>query len=348
MATVVPEHDEGLMPITLGHPLRCPSADWRKYGIKWDSKADFLYLVGSGRDCYRAEWKSGDPGQVDVVKKASELAFKGADNNQMLRDATGNVVARYLNMKEPGKYLVVEIGAGAGQSFKTFFDSLPGNFRGDIHALLLDPSQASLEKAAETVKNLGVSYEIANDTQDNLPKYLKGRKADVIFQVAAIHHDPRIPFEKFSECTAPGGLFASGDWHPQTWQEPGWVYKMLQTFDWPKKEEGLANYKKAYGVKDTPLPEDPKDRKAITDIWKFWKGYFDGLVELGDPGKNAIWPHEGHQDFRRYIKNMQDVGYSTDNPMLKEIALETGVGNPYLHYPDSSIIVNVAGIKPRI
>jgi len=349
MATHVPAHDEELMPITLGHPLRCPSDDWHKYGMKWDTEAEFLYLLGRGRDCYRDEWEKGDEGQIDVVKKASERAFEGKDNNQLLRDVTGKVVATYLSMQTPAHYFVVEMGAGTGLSFETFYRSLPDDFKGSIHALLLDPSVNSLKAAEEKMKDFGVTYELAVDTQDNLPKHMEGRKANVIFQVGSIHHDPRIPFDKFSECAAATALFASGDWHPQTWQEPYYVYKMLETFDWPKKEEGLAHYKKTYGVKETPFPQDPKDAKAIQDIYRFWQEYFKGLLEYGDPGKNSIWPHESHQDHRRYITSLENVGFSVNDPYLNDVMQEAGVGNPHFFYPDSSIIVNVAGIKdPQI
>lgn len=345
MTVQVPEHDESLMPITLGHPLRCPSDDWKKYGIRWDSEAEFFYLLGRGRDCYMDEWKKGDAGQIDVVMRASERAFGGNDNNQLLRDATGKVVATYLSMQTPAHHFIVEIGAGSGLSFETFYRSLPEDFKGSIHALLLDPSENSLRTAEERMKGFDVTYELAVDTQDNLPKYMKGRKAKVIFQVGSIHHDPRIPFDKFSECAADTALFASGDWHPQTWQEPHYVYKMLESFDWPRKEEGLANYKNTYGVKETPFPQDPKDAKAIQDIYRFWQEYYSGLQDYGDPGKNTIWPHESHQDYRRYSKNLQRYGFSLNDPHLNEVLQEAGIGNPHFFYPDSSIIVNIAGIK---
>lgn len=344
MTIYVPCHNEKLMPITLGHPLRTPSEDWHKYGISWDTPEEFENLVQAGRNWYRREWQKGDKGQVEIVAKASKRAFD-KDHNQMLRDATGKIAAAYLSMQEPGKYIVVDIGAGSGLSFETFIKSLPVDFRGEIYGILLDPARDALETAKEKAKKMGVGHEIIVDTQENLQKYLDGRKANVIMQTASIHHDPKIPFDVFYESTENNGLIVSGDWHPQTWQEPFYVLKMLETFDWPKKEEGLENFRKTYNIKETEFPEDPKDRKAIFNIWNFWSKYYDLLKEHGDPGKNSIWPLESHQDFRRYIRDMKKIGYSLDDAQLDEVLVEADFGNPHQFYPDSSIIMEISGIK---
>ncbi|MEM7821836.1 MAG: hypothetical protein QXX38_03450 [Candidatus Aenigmatarchaeota archaeon] len=344
MTIYVPFHDEKLMPMPWGHPLRTPSKDWRKYRIRWDTEEEFEDLVTLGRRWYRREWEKGDANQIKIVAEASKRAFK-VDNNQLLREATGKIVATYLSMQEPQEFIVIDIGAGSGLSFQAFFNNLPMDFKGEVYTILLDPASQALQEAEERVKKLGVKYEIVVDTQDNLAKHMKGRKANVIMQVASSHHDPKIPFEIFYESTQEGGLFVSGDWHPQTWQEPWYVYKMLERFDWPKKEEGLENFKKTYCIKEVPFPQDPRDRKAIFDIFDFWLMYYNLLKEYGDPGKNSIWPLEAHQDFRRYMNSLESAGYSLIDGFLEELLQEAGYKNPHYFYPDSSIIMEISAIK---
>lgn len=357
MTIKVPMHDESLMPITLGSPLRCPSEDWHKYGIEWDTESEYQTLINAGRYQYKLEYGAGNPDQHDIIGEASKRAFGGKNNNQILREATGEMAAKRLVTKGPGKYLVVDIGAGAGDSAKEFIERLPRDFKGEIEMVLLDLAPEPLERAKKLVSGYGIKCETANVTQDQVARYLKERKADVLINVGSIHHDPDIPFQEFYDSLKDGGMFISGDWHPQTWQEPFAVYEMLKQMEWPKKDEGLENYYRTYifpNFNDFESFEkmsckDPKDMKAIKDIWKFWKEYQGMLAEKGNFGNNSIWPHESHQDARRYIKKMGNAGFITkngDDGELRELRQESGMIEPiHLFYKDSSIIAETSGIK---
>ncbi len=356
MAIVIPCHDENVMPLTLGHPLRTPSEDWPKYGIKWATSEEFNRLLDMGRNEYRREWAQGDKGQHEVVAEASRKAFGGENNNQLLRDVVGRVAAKHLEVKSSERKLfyVLDIGAGAGDSFITFLKNLPNDFRGGIHAVLLDPSEKSLRTAEESIKKYGIDgYTIILGTMDEIPKYIKkklnGRKMDVMLNVASIHHDPDLPnlWKIFYFWTKEGGIFASGDWHPQAWQNPAYVLKMLET-NWPEHEEAIKNFKETYHVKTSKLPEDPMDKKACLDIFKFWKAYHEGLLERGgDDGSNSIWPLESHQDYTRYLRDMEKAGYIIEKEgYLGELLHEARVDNPHQFYPDSTIIMGTFGYKP--
>ncbi|MBN2042974.1 MAG: class I SAM-dependent methyltransferase [Candidatus Aenigmarchaeota archaeon] len=349
MTIKVPMHDEVLMPINLGSPLRCPSEDWDKYGISWDTGSEYITLINAGRFQYQLEYGSGDPSQHAIIGKASKRAFGGNDNNQILREATGKMVAAYLDRKKPGKYIVVDIGSGSGLSAEQMIKSLPKDFKGEVEIVLLDVALGPLEEAKKLVEGYGLRCETANLTQDQIQNYMKERQADVLMQVGSIHHDPAIPFDTFYKVLKDGGILVSGDWHPQTWQEPSYVLHMLEGMEWPRKEEGLDNYRKTYGVEDKSLPDDPKDRKAITDIWEFWRQYQGMLAEQGNFGNNSIWPHESHQDSRRYVDKMNRAGFITQNSddgELAEIRQESGMVEPiHLFYYDSSIIAETSGIK---
>ncbi|MEM5871550.1 MAG: class I SAM-dependent methyltransferase [Candidatus Aenigmatarchaeota archaeon] len=350
---ILPTHDEKIMPITLGSPLRVPSEDWENWGIKWDRKDEFNWLVEKGREEYEKEWARGDPSQIEIVAEASRKAFGGKDNNQLLREKIGEVVAKHLEMKSyDGKrvFYVLDIGAGAGDSFEAFLKKLPKDFKGEIHAVLLDPAEKPLQKAAERVGTYGLKYTLLKGRQDQIPELfaicLGDKKMSAVMQVGAIHHDPQIPFEYFFDITEDGGIFASGDWHPQVWQHPAYVLAMLET-NWPEYKEAINHFKKVYGVKESKLPEDPADRKACEDIFRFWKAYYSGLKERGkDYGSNSIWPLEAHQDYRRYLRKIKKAEFSTKiNGYLKELLQETNTGNPHQFYPNSTIIMGTFGYK---
>jgi len=355
VTVIIPSHDEKVMPITLGHVLRTPCEDWPKYGIKWHNPEEFNRLVEWGRGEYTREWAQGDESQHEIVAEASRKAFGGKNNNQILREKTGKFVAKHLEMQSyNGKriFYVLDVGAGAGDSFIALLGNLPKDFKGEIRAVLLDPAAKPLRAAGKEVKDCGIEYvKTIKGRQDQIPelvpKYVgKTRKMDVVMQVGSIHHDCNIPFQYFYDITEEDGIFASGDWHPQTWQDPAYVLKMLET-NWPEYEEAIENFKKSYGVEKSKLPEDKKDAKACTDIFKFWKAYHEGLRERGgDDGSNSIWPLESHQDFRRYLKKMKDVGYSIKKEgYLKELLEESGSENPNQFYPDSTIIMGNYGHK---
>ncbi len=357
MTMAIPYHNESIMPITLGHPLRTPSEDWRKWGIKWDGPEELKRLVKWGRNEYRKEWAQGDKGQHEIVAEASRKAFGGKNNNQLLRDVVGKIAATHLEIKSsdnPKLFYVLDIGAGAGDSFMAFLEKLPRDFRGGIHAVLLDPSEKSLITAEEKIKKCGIDgYTIILGTMDKLPQYmeekLNGRKMDVMLNVASIHHDPDLSnlWKIFYRWMEEEGIFASGDWHPQTWQKPEHVLAMLE-INWPEHEKAIENFKKTYGVKASKLPKDLKDRKACLDIFKFWKAYHEGLLERGgDDGSNSIWPLESHQDYRRYLRDMERAGYVIKKEgYLRELLREAGIDNPHQFYPDSTIIMGTFGYKP--
>jgi hypothetical protein len=352
MTIILPSHDESIMPIKLGHVLRVPNEDWPSYGIRWNNPADFQRLVEWGRGEYMREWAQGDPSQVEIVAEASKRAFGGNDNNQLLRERTGEVVAKHLEMQAQSDkrvFYVLDVGAGSGDSFTTFLDKVSKDFKGEITAVLLDPAAKPLGKAAEKVAGRGVKYVTLDGRQDQIPelfaKHLGGKKMSAVLQVGSIHHDCKIPFQYFFDVLEDDGIFASGDWHPQTWQNPAYVLKMLET-NWPEHEQAIAHFKKVYGVKNSSLPRNAKDRQACNDIFRFWKAYQDGLLDKGrDYGSNSIWPFESHQDFRRYIKKMKAAGFLTDGDVgyLGELLKETGTANPQSFYKDSTVIMGTYG-----
>jgi hypothetical protein len=347
----LPSHDESIMPIKLGHVLRTPCEDWTNYGVRWDTPAEFKLLVELGRNEYMKEWSQGDASQVEIVAEASKKAFSGVDNNQILREKTGEVVAKYLEIQsQKGQrvFYVLDVGTGSGDSFITFLDKVPKDFKGEIHAVLLDPAAKPLDEAAKKVVGRGIRCISLNGSQDHTPEllaqYLGDKKMSAVMQVGSIHHDCDIPFQYFFDATENDGIFASGDWHPQAWQKPAYVLRMLET-NWPEHEKAIEHFKQIYGVKKSSLPRDAKDRKACQDIFRFWKAYQDGLLEKGrDYGSNNIWPLEAHQDFRRYLKKMEKVGFLIKTEgYLGELLQETRTQNPHGFYKDSTVIMGTYG-----
>ena len=45
MTIYVPQHDESVMPITLGSVLRCPAYSWTRWGVKWGSAQEYKELL---------------------------------------------------------------------------------------------------------------------------------------------------------------------------------------------------------------------------------------------------------------------------------------------------------------
>ncbi len=177
----LPSHDDSIMPIKLGHVLRTPCEDWPNYGIRWDTPAEFNLLTELGRNEYMKEWAQGDTSQVEIVAEASKKAFGGIDNNQILREKTGEVVAKHLEMQsQKGQriFYVLDVGTGSGDSFITFLDKVPKDFKGEIHAVLLDPAPKPLEIAAIRAGGRRIKYTTLGGRQDQIPELFATKDLD--------------------------------------------------------------------------------------------------------------------------------------------------------------------------
>ncbi|MBN2101671.1 MAG: class I SAM-dependent methyltransferase [Candidatus Aenigmarchaeota archaeon] len=339
MSITIPFHDESLMPMKMGSALRVPMQDWKNYGISWRRPIEQTALIEAGRSEYMNEYALGDASQHGIIGKASEMAFDGVNYNQKLREANAKIISTHLKMQPPSTFRILEIGSGAGDSALEVYNSLKSdpNFNGDVEFVLTDPASKTLEIAREKLQKAGAKVAgTVEMRQDEIPQKIVQPEFDTIMQVAAMHHDPDIPYQAFADALKKGGIFASADWHHGGWEHPGLVYEMLKTMDWPKKEQGLENWKKTYNLKgdNFELPNDPAEANAIRDIWKFWNAYLGLLKEQGhDYGTNSIWPLESHQTRKRYGEGFRKSGLVTTkmSGRIAELCQETGYNNPQSH-----------------
>jgi len=345
MSLYIPQHDESLMPMILCSPTRTPEYGFAKWGIKWDTSTERKYVLDIGEKEYAREWLYGTGKQKNIVSEASKRAGFG-DNAQIVRDYCAKVV-REIVKKEKNRLVILDHGAAPGVSTETIFNGLEENDKDRVHLILLDSSKDYKEEAEERMKRLGAKYQVIVDSDINILKYVVPETVDIFTGVASLHHHSHIPFELFYQVLKKGGYLVSSDWHNSMWEEPYRVYKMLERFDWPKKEKGLKHFLDVYPTARIPVadPANPLDKQANEDIINFWLGYYE-LLKEGDLGNNEIWPLEGHRPVERYKQQMQDAGFSLDSPdILELIESKTITDNPHQIKPDSRLLMLTIGQK---
>ncbi|KPJ73679.1 hypothetical protein AMJ48_00545 [Parcubacteria bacterium DG_74_1] len=336
-------HNEALMPIQMGSPVRTPDYARRAWGLPTSIKEEEVVKF------YSAEWEGGNEGQLAIVSKAAKKAGFG-DNPALLRQKTAEVVRSIVrDYPIKGELLILDVGAGPGLSALTIWKELPTDIRPKSRFLLLDPSRASLEAAEKVMKENRVNYEVICDVDIHVGRHLKEGIVDILVGVASVHHHSAIPFDLYYRILTPGGIAVFADWHNSIWEHPWRVYRFLEAFDWPVKEAGLREWLESYGGVCVIEPTDPADRQANEDITSFWLGYHQILKESEtDLGPNSIWPLEGHRPVVRYVEEMKEVGFSVGSPGIKRM-LEQGVitGNPHQLLPNSRLLMVTVGEKTK-
>src|SRR3989344_1566289 len=335
-------HDESLMPLTMGSPNRAPNYAIQNWGVPMIDERTVT-------DLYQAEWAQGTKGQLDSVSQAAERAGLG-NHPELLRQKTAQVVKEILkNYPFTDKLRILDVGIGPGLSSLATWLAIPKELRSKVEMVLLDPSAKSLDAAEQLMKEHEIDYRRIDGVDLDIPQYLFKESVDILTGVASIHHHSRIPFDIYNRVLKPGGFAVFADWHNSIWENPASVYLFLQSFDWPKKTEGLAHFLQVYPKAKEKLPElsDSAVRQANEDITKFWLAYAEILSQEGDLGQNAIWPLEGHRPVERYVESMEQVGFLMNTVEIRRI-IESGVvdSNPYQLLPDSSLLNVTIGQKP--
>lgn len=308
--TGIPEiqHNEALMPMTLGPACRVPDYAYPNWGLVYEGE-------GQANAAYQREWAAGNAGQLGLVSKATIEAGFG-DFPELLRRETAKTVAALLKDREDDQELrILDIGAGPGLSALAVYEALRPRLKSRTTMILVDPSKGSLETAAQLMRDRGIKFEILTGIDSDVLGSVEPGSVDILTGVASIHHHAKIPFKKYQEVLKAGGFAVFGDWHQSIWEHPGSVYEFLKRFSWPEREKGLRNFLEIYPeAKSVPLfPKSPEDRKAVEQITQFWlacKRIANGAnLEL-----NAIWPLEGHRPVGRYVEGMEEVGLKVGKP----------------------------------
>lgn len=330
---LITPHNEALMPLTMGSPYRVPHYAYEAFGLGAYINEDLA------TEAYRAEWAAETPGLVASVPDA--LLKAGLGNfNGLLQQKTGEVAAAALRAKPIQKsYRVIDIGAGTGDSALAVAKLLPAEIRRKTIFSLVDPSAKSLAEARTKMQDQGLNYEILEGTDLDVLGNMKPESADILTGVASIHHHAKIPFELYANVLRFGGLAVFADWHQPLWEHPGSVYRFLQRFDWPHKEEGLKNWLEAYpqAAKIPPLPNNPADLLAIEQISRFWPA-------LGRP--NTLFPLEGHRPVHRYVADIHHARLDLNSSSIRGL-ISAGVitSNPHQVLPNSSLLQVTMGEK---
>lgn len=336
MSEILTPHNEALMPITMGSPYRVPDYAYGKYSLGGYAN-ETLASLG-----YKQEWAGGTPEQLALVLQASNEA--GLTNaNCLLQQATAKILAGIIErdyfLKAP---VIADIGAGAGASALAIVEALPDDVRRKTTMILVDPSKESLKTAVQLMEEQEVNYRVLIGTDTEMLRELRNQSVDILTGVASIHHHARIPFYDYARVLKIGGFAVFADWHHDLWEHPARVLGFLEKFDWPQKEEGLANWKEAYPQArknpDIQLELTPKELKARKQITRFWLAY-KNIADRANLGPNTIWPLEGHRPVSRYIQEIKEAGLRNQTARINSLLDEIGIpSNPFPLLDDSSLL----------
>lgn len=303
-------HDESLMPIIMGSPYRIPSYAYENYGI--GPYADETLALRT----YKEEWASGTEAQNALIVEATQEAGF-ANFNGLLQQTAAKAVAEIIERESLSSPVMADVGAGAGASAVAIIKAVPDRIKRGMTMLLVDPAKEKLQVAEHMMQEQEVRYEILVGTDIEILSGLDPGSVDILTGVASVHHHARIPFASYARVLKKDGFTIFADWHQDIWEHPARVFEFLKRFDWPKKEEGLANwiavYPQALNNADAGITLAPKDLVAREQITRFWLAY-QNIADRANLGINAIWPLEGHRPVRKYVDGMQEAGFYTEPP----------------------------------
>jgi len=315
MDVYIPEFDESNLSehlITLGSPLRVPSYAFPS----WRIAGNELKLRSESEESYDSEWKSGSPRQMQYVTDTTMRAGYG-DFPQLLREETAKSVSEMVR-KEKERVAILDIGAGV--STVVLFDGLNENDKNRVYLTLLEPSEEKVEDAARELNERGASYKVIVGKDLDIPYKIRPESQNIITAVASIHHHAYLdrPFRIIYDAIKRNGSFITADWHNSMWEHPERVYRFLQEFDWPGKEQDLKDFKNAYMKGIDPAPKLTGIEEYTNDMIRtFWKNWIDVRKEAMEKGefdsRDDIWMLEGHRPVEGYAEEMRRIGFEIED-----------------------------------
>ncbi len=334
MTLYIPKFDVKGIPAAF--PLyRVPLQETGKWGIRYDNASDLKKLLEMDRSLYKKEWEMGKGAQMDNVTKASEEAGFGP-MTKVLQKA-GGALCSYLCDKIDGEIVILDNGAGPGQSARKVADSLTNREKSRVKILLLDPSG---EKLAEAKRALGteIEYEAlppCSDYEALEKTNLKPGEVDIVLNVAGgKHHNMLAPWGLYKDILKQNGYFVDIDWNTDCWR-PAIVYDMMDSWEWEDKEEILKGFADMFipeltGNKEMDLElarkrdysENELDAQAVKDMISFWTGYGRFELKSGAQGKHAIFWPEGHMNSKKILEYMTTAGLNPNSDDLKRMKSE--------------------------
>ncbi|MBI2338064.1 methyltransferase domain-containing protein [Candidatus Daviesbacteria bacterium] len=336
MRTAPEFHNESLMPIIMGSPYRVPDYAYPLYGLgRYIDETKAL-------QAYKEEWASGTKAQNDLVTQVTIEAGFG-DYNGMLQQAAARVAVAAIEILSLESPVVLDVGAGAGASGIAVARLLPKHIKRNTTMLLNDLAGDKLQVAGQLMEEAEVEYQKLVGSDIEVLRNLEPSSVDILTGVASVHHHARVPFEEYARVLKKGGFAIFADWHHDLWENPARVLEeFLKRFDWPKKEEGLANwvatYPQALNNPDNGLQPTIQDLTAREQITRFWLTE-QNTAARANLGPNAIWPLEGHRPVRRYVEGCRQAGLYTDTAAIRLlIRHETIPQNPFQLLRDSSLL----------
>ena len=346
------------LPVRLGSALKVPSYAYPDWGID-DSEEELREESDRG---YEVEWlgldgKGGSPRQMEYVIEA--LKSSKLDNySQMLRDKGAEIVSYLVREVFEGRGVhYLEVGAGVSTEFVIKRLKADGVDLDRVFMTLVEPGARRIEGTASRLESeyglkRNKNFRVVNGTDMDIPEHVEPNSQDIALAVATFHHHAFLdkPTKAIADCLAYGGRFITADWHNSMWEHPNRVYSYLEKeFDWPTKEEDLAEFARRFPKALEQAPEDPLNEASNADIRKFWKGWEKVRREAIESGtfnlNDDIMMLEGHRPVEKYVKAFKGAGLFVD----KEIGMEkAGIlsGNPHkVLNTDSRILMVTTGTK---
>jgi SAM-dependent methyltransferase len=153
---------------------------------------------------------------------------------------------------------------------------------------------------------------------------------DLIVSTAAIHHHAFLEpvFAAIASALRPQGYLAIADWHNHLSTHPAHLLPLLHSIEWPNKELDIKAFQHRFDC-DPPSIVDPLAVKANQQISDFWIAYGKGCGDI--QGRFIVL--EGHRPLIEYIEQIESSGLK----LLRSTS--TGLSNPRLLFPDSSLLV---------
>jgi SAM-dependent methyltransferase len=339
-------------PCELGPPVRIVKEWWPNWNIKITPENEKI-LTRKSMDTYAYEFNRYNiEERMDIISVCSSVSLKN-DFPSLLNQHNARVVSD-LAFKKEGKIKITDVGVGSGRTSIMLFGEMLRKWKENnqnekdllrrLELTILDPSKKMLEKSASVLIDKDVKFTVIHAAAHEITDFIEKESQDLVMEVASTHHyaDYKFPFNAIHEALKPGGFFVQNEWCHSLGQHPSRFRKVLELYDWDRKEEDLRKFDDAYNPKGEVIPE-PKNEMEMNANKQMIEYYKSRGPMMS---KYVAYFLEGHCPAYIILKHLRNAGFKTDSQSIKQLIKKKIISNnPHQILPDSSLLMSIVAQK---
>ncbi|GEM_PF-6573419 len=340
------------LPIPLGPFSRVLVNYHKNWGLNQDS-VEYPQQLQQADNSYVHEYASSTGSRMTNIGSVS-IAASGRNYSRELNVQNGTIVAN-IAYDIGGQINITDLGGGSGITTELAYEAMKklwqekgrslDDLRDRLYITFVEPSKGMMRDAVDKLDSLGIRYTLLNIPADQVPAFMQHDNQDICMETAALHHysDPQKPYTAANKVLKKGGYFILNEWCHSLFEHPLIFRELLETLQWPEKDEDMQKYNSFFGLEETdifPEPTNSLEREANKRMLEWYANRFRTSVDY------VYYTLEAHCPPSLILENLKKSGFTTENSSIDRLISE-GImnNNPHLVYPESSLHSSIVVVK---